>query len=216
MNLPPDYPHVNPEIYCRSSKLDRNEQMNLNTALSSFIESQEKGEPIIYSIISWIQDNAEPYLENSSSNEKNKKELKDTCKKKCTEFNRYWIYSHHIYSKFKRKALIDLARDCNLTGFSFVGKPGIICIEGALDDCEFYWQEVKAMNWQRILIKFIEKDFEPTEDMNELRKFTDFQEICFPVSERHNDMGQLLKFLSEHDLEHAFKELFGLDAKYST
>lgn len=215
MNLPLDYPHVNPEIYCRSSQLDRNEQMNLNKDILCFIDSQEKGEPVIYTIISWIQDNAEIYLENSSSNEKNKKEVKNDTKKCCTEFNRYWIYSHHIYSKFKRKALIDLARDYNLTGFSFVGKPGIICIEGAFDDCDFYWQEVKAMNWQRILIKFIEKDFEPTEDMSKYRKFSDFQEICFPVSERHNDMGQLFKFLTEHDLEHAFKELFGIEGKCS-
>lgn len=214
MNLPVEYPTVNPEVYCRSSELDRIGQTELNKALMCFIESQERGEPIIYSVISWIQDHAETYLENSFSNDKNKKEVKDS-KKKCTKFNRYWIYSHHIYSKFKRKALIDLARDCCLTGFSFVGKPGIICIEGASDDCEFYWQEVKAMNWQRILIKFIEKDFESSEDINKYRKFSDFQEICFPVSDRHNDMGQLLKFLSEHSVEHAFKELFGIDAKYS-
>ncbi|XP_008203423.1 RWD domain-containing protein 2A [Nasonia vitripennis] len=214
VNLPLDYPFANPEIYCRSSVLDRNEQMNLNKALVSFYESLEKGEPIIYSIISWIQDNAETYLENSSLNDKNKTESKETIEKKtCIDFGRYWIYSHHIYSKVKRKNIVDLARDCSLTGFSFVGKPGIICIEGAFDDCEYYWQQIKAMNWHRILVKFIEKDFDPTDDLNIYRKFSDFQEICFPVSERHNDMGQLLKYLAEHELEHAFKELFGIEAK---
>ena len=213
VNLPLDYPHVYPEIYCRSSSLDRSEQNNLNKALLSFIESQEKGEPLIYTIISWIQDNAESYMEKSNVNEKDIKESNNSDKKKCTDFGRYWIYSHHIYSKVKRKDIVDLARDCSLTGFSFVGKPGIICVEGAYDDCEYFWQQVKSMNWHRILVKFMEKEFDITDDLNAHRKFSNFQEICFPSSERHNDMGQLLKYLIEHDLEHAFKELFGLETK---
>jgi len=214
VNLPLDYPNIYPEIYCRSSMLDRNQQTKLNEALQSFIQIQEKGESIIYSLILWIQDNAEKYLENSSQNEEISKKSKDsTNTKKCIEFARYWIYSHHIYSKFKRKDIVDLARDCTLTGFSFVGKPGIICVEGEFDDCEYFWQQIKAMNWQRILVKFMEKEFDPTNDLNLYRKFSDFQEICFPTSERHNDMGQLKKYLTEHDVDYAFKELFGIEEK---
>jgi len=46
-----------------------------------------------------------------------------------SEFSRYWIYSHHIYSKVKRRTLQDLAHQFRLTGFCLPGKPGIICVE---------------------------------------------------------------------------------------
>ncbi|XP_014209214.1 RWD domain-containing protein 2A [Copidosoma floridanum] len=214
VNLPLDYPNVYPEIYCRSSVLDRNEQMQLNRALQSFTQSQEKDEPIIYSLISWIQDNAETYLESSSQNGKNTRTLAHSGSiKKSIDFARYWIYSHHIYSKIKRKHIVDLAKDCNLTGFSFVGRPGIICFEGAFDDCEYCWQQIKAMNWQRILVKFLEKEFEPVDDLDTYRKFSDFHEMCFPTLDRHNDMGLLKKYLTEHCLDYAFKELFGIEDK---
>ncbi|KAJ8676501.1 hypothetical protein QAD02_012288 [Eretmocerus hayati] len=218
INLPSNYPCEYPEVYCRSSSLDRSEQKNLNDALLSFIQSQEKGEVLIYSIISWIQDNADIYIDNTSQNEKNKKESVDStsdCEEKNKDFTRYWIYSHHIYSKIKRKDIIDLAKSSNLTGFSFVGKPGIICVEGACDDCEYFWQQIKSMNWHRILVKFKEKDFDIGDDLNVHRKFSDFQEVCFPTPEGNNDKGQLFKYLCDHKLEHAFKELFGIEAKSS-
>lgn len=69
------------------------------------------------------------------------------------------------------------------------------------------------MNWQRILIKLLEK--EENCNVNSMRKFADFQEVSFPTTERHNDMGQLFKYLTEHDCQHAFKELFGMEGKLS-
>lgn len=56
---------------------------------------------------------------------------------------RYWVYSHHIYSNMKRKSIIDEAKVNSLTGFCLAGKPGIICVEGLVDDCEYWWQTVK-------------------------------------------------------------------------
>jgi hypothetical protein len=44
-------------------------------------------------------------------------------------FSRYWIHSHHIYSKAKRRDLLALAQQYRLTGFCLPGKPGIICVE---------------------------------------------------------------------------------------
>ena len=42
---------------------------------------------------------------------------------------RFWVYSHHIYSKVKRKDLQGLASDLRLTGFVLPGKPGVMCVE---------------------------------------------------------------------------------------
>ena len=46
-----------------------------------------------------------------------------------TPVSRYWIYSHHIYSKIKRRNILDMSREYDVTGFCQPGKPGIICVE---------------------------------------------------------------------------------------
>ncbi|XP_058809447.1 RWD domain-containing protein 2A [Phymastichus coffea] len=227
INLPLDYPNVSPQVYCRSSALDREEQLNFNKNLILFCESQTKGEPIVYYLINWIQDNAKQYFKRAEEH-RNKKIVRkvsedNSNKNICNEFGRYWIYSHHIYSYIKRRNIIDLAKESSLTGFSFIGKPGIICLEGMLDDCEYFWQQIKSWHWHRIIIKFIEKDFEQTDDFNKYRKFTDFQELSFVNCDRQtnhtvplnfkNDTSQLLKFLRQHNSEHAFNQIFGFDTK---
>lgn len=68
------------------------------------------------------------------------------------------------------------------------------------------------MNWHKIVIRLLEKQ-EGCDDIDAMRKFDSIQEIAFPSSERHNDMGQVLKYLVEHDSQHAFKELFGVEGK---
>lgn len=61
----------------------------------------------------------------------------------------------------------------------------------------------------------MEKDFSESKNTNVQRKFCDFQEISFPSTERHNDMTQVIKYLKEYELEYAFKEIIGLEAKTS-
>ena len=147
MILPHDYPQVSPEFYARSSSLDRIHQTKLNEALTKFVKDQELGEPSIYSLITWIQDNLEGYLKRSKQNVNKENALKKKrIEQKHSTFTRYWIYSHHIYSNLKRKDITNEARENNLSGFCLAGKPGIICVEGALEDCEYWWQKVSRLN----------------------------------------------------------------------
>ncbi|XP_078042108.1 RWD domain-containing protein 2A [Augochlora pura] len=215
VSLSINYPREKPAVYARSSLLHRSQQLLLNRALSQVVERQEENEPCIYTLISWLQDNGEDYI--TASNTSQGKESIGRCRKeeqKSTTFARYWIYSHHIYSKFKRKEVVNIAKENSLTGFSMAGKPGVICVEGAHEDCEYYWQKVKAMNWHRIVIRLLEKQ-DDCPNIDSMRRFNDIQEIAFPTSERHNDLGQLLKYLTDLNLQHAFKELFGLEGKFS-
>ena len=140
VSLPSNYPRVKPEIYIRSSRMDRSKYSNFNEALKNFTDSQREGEPCVYAIILWVQDNIEKYLKNLNvlCNEEN---LSKGCEA-VFEFARYWVYSHHIYSKFKRRDIHNIAKENSLTGFCLAGKPGIVCVEGALDDCEYWWQQV--------------------------------------------------------------------------
>lgn len=216
--LPTNYPQERPEVYARTSLLDRTQQLLLNEALTSFLDETEKGEPCIYSLISWLQDNLETYIKNSKINKEkhNENERKHEEDNKLI-FARYWIYSHHIYSKLKRRDISNLTKELSLTGFCLAGKPGIICIEGTSENCEYFWQKIKVMNWHRILIKLIEDEIlDKGKDLNIMRKYSNFQEISFPSSDRHNDMGQLLKYLSEHQSQHVFKDLFGIEGKVAS
>ena len=69
------------------------------------------------------------------------------------------------------------------------------------------------MNWHKILVKLIEEEEFRDGNLENFRKFSNFQEISFPSSDKHNDMGRLLKYLTEHQSQHVFKELFGVEGK---
>lgn len=149
VSLPTNYPQEQPEVYVKSSQLDRVQQCLLNKELSVIVKAQEAGEPCIYTLISWLQDNVEAYLRASTCNQAVK--CKDANKNNTGDqdavvFSRYWIYSHHIYSKFKRRDVANLAKENSITGFCLAGKPGIICIEGTMEDCDYCWQKVITDN----------------------------------------------------------------------
>lgn len=155
MTLPTNYPKEQPEVYARGSCLDRAQQCLLNKELSVVVKAQESGEPCIYTLISWLQDNAEAYLEASMCNQAVKRS--DASKSGTGDcatvvFSRYWIYSHHIYSKFKRRDVANLAKESSITGFCLAGKPGIICMEGSLEDCDYCWQKVTSTTVPSILL----------------------------------------------------------------
>ncbi|OAD52821.1 RWD domain-containing protein 2A [Eufriesea mexicana] len=190
ISLPSSYPKEKPEIYARSSFLNRTQQLLLNQALNNILVHQEQNEPCIYTLIIWLQDNGEDYLvaSNRIQDRKLNNRNKNKDQGKPTNFSRYWIYSHHIYRK-----------------------PGIICMEGAFEDCDYCWLKIKSMNWQKILLRLIEN--EDCENIDVMHKFKDFQEISFSTLSCHNDMGQVLKYLEEHTSQHAFKELFGIKGK---
>lgn len=147
VSLPTNYPQEQPEVYARSSQLDRTQQCLLNKELSVIIKTQEAGEPCIYTLISWLQDNVETYLKASTCNQTMKcnNVNGNNTRDQAAVFSRYWIYSHHIYSKFKRRDVANLAKENSITGFCLAGKPGIICIEGTLEDCDYCWQKVIFM-----------------------------------------------------------------------
>lgn len=213
--LPADYPTSKPDVYVRSESFDRLEQSNFNKSLSNITVVQEEGQPCIYFLISWVQENIEKYF-NSTKIKKSRKPPDKTSDKVNHCFSRYWIYSHHILSKIKRREIVEIAKENNITGFSLPGKPGIICIEGASAECEDWWQRIKALNWQKILVKLKEDEPLQNDNLDSHRKFSTFQEIAFPSYDRHNNMGELYKYLTEHDVQYVFKDYFGIEGKPSS
>ena len=199
---------VPPDVFLRCFLLTKNDIKELSDRLNEYITTLPKCELYICPLVDWVQENAVPFI---LKNEK--KETKEVDKSRT--FTRMWIYSHHIYSKIKRKDIINFSGELKLSGFSMPGKPGIIVIEGETANVEEFWRRIRSMTWKHIVMKE-RTDLECFCDtLDKLRSFEGFKEMSFePKAGRcrdyHMDLGLLLVFLKEHGFEDMFEVYFGV------
>uniref|UniRef100_K1QLE3 RWD domain-containing protein 2B n=1 Tax=Magallana gigas TaxID=29159 RepID=K1QLE3_MAGGI len=214
--FPHEYPQAAPNVFTRCSDMSKENHRKLNEDLHEFIQSLDRGEICMFSVIEWIQSNIDNYVQPV--------EVDDSTSEKEVQYDtilsRLWIYSHHIFSKFKRRDIIDWAEELKLTGFSLPGKPGVICVEGYSRNVDDYWHRLRGMNWKRIVIKEKEETDIGDDDIDKHRKFSNFEEKVFNVRggkgrEYHMDFGQLHSYLEEHQSGHLFSIYFGVDGKSS-
>lgn len=226
-DLPLNYPEESPDIFIRVDTLHRSSQRQLNEDLEEFILQTERNEVCIFNALQWVQENIANYKDVNKESpviiqdeEKSKNDKED-------QFCRLWILSHHIYSKFKRRDILDWAGEMHLTGFCLPGKPGIICVEGPTSDAEAYWNRLRRLTWKKISCKhredypFPDGKWKP-QNLEEKRKgpcFQNFEELNFNARgygtgrEYHMDLGMLQKYLEEKGLTGIFKMLLGVDGK---
>lgn len=136
MTLPSSYPEIKAEVSVHSGKLNRSSQDEINQELSAFQSSLEPGELYIGSLVEWVKE----HFPSQASEEVPSLTTTNSTNIKC----RFWVQSHHIYSKTKIKNIEDWAKELCLTGFILAGKPGFVCIEGPEDSCQIWWQRVMA------------------------------------------------------------------------
>lgn len=217
--FPQEYPNIKPELFARSQSLNRENQKELNDDLNSHISTLETGELCSLAAIQWIQENGELYVTKSEAEKTPKIDIKVHDKEHKTKkegtFLRMWLYMHHIYSKTKRKDILQWASDYNLTGFCLPGKPGVVCLEGNECNVEEYFSRLRRLNWKKITCRHREKGIEK-KSIDSQRKFSGFDELFFEVHgtrENHMDMGQFLHYLEQHDLGSIFPILFGIEGK---
>lgn len=204
VNLPSFYPDDKPDVNIRSNQLNRHQESELNSNLINYIETIPRGEACLLTIVSWIQDQ----IANIKSDVKVAPDLMEF---KDEKFARYWIFSHHIYNKKKRSAIIENAKELNLNGFCLPGKPGIICIEGDESNCKEWWRIIKALTWQKIMLK--ETELFNSDERTLRQKFNKFEEIHFQSSNRnskHMNMGDFFKYMEQLGLSNTFNNIFGL------
>jgi len=158
-------------------------------------------------LICWLQEHADNYFtpEPASSPDV----FSETAP--VEKFSRYWIYSHHIYSKVKRRNMLDMSKEYRLTGFCLPGKPGIICIEGGEKNCSEWWSIVKNWNWKRLSLKIQEDQDGEIESLRLFRGFTEVGEVKGGSRDFHMDMTAFQNYLEEHACRHIFAQLFGID-----
>ncbi|XP_052078149.1 RWD domain-containing protein 2B-like [Mytilus californianus] len=210
---PHEYPSVAPCVFTRCEQMDRTSHSQLNEDLQQYILGVDRGEICMFSVIEWIQENFVKYLKKQQPTKIKKKDIEFD-----KTFSRLWIYSHHLFSKFKRRDIVDWALEMKLTGFSLPGKPGIICVEGYSQNIDDYWSRLRALAWKKIVIREREDNAIGKKNINEFHKFDKFEEKVFEVRaargrEYRMDMGLFCDFLNEHNCGHIFSCYFGVDGK---
>ena len=123
-----------------------------------------------------------------------------------------WLYMHHIYSKTKRRNILSLSGELDLTGFCLPGKPGVVCVEGSVRNTQEFYGVLRSWNWKSIACK--QREVEASADIASLRRVEGFRELSFDVHghrQGHMDMGQFLAYLRDHNLQYIFKDLFGVE-----
>ena len=219
MRLPRRYPEERPELHVCSNHLTRHSQDALNEDLSEYIQDNvDQGEVCLMQALQWVTEcsgryiPAADHLLPSSGGRSDQREC--TSKEGTAAFSRLWLYMHHIYSKTKRKNILQLAKEYQLSGFCLPGKPGVVCVEGSLRNTTEYYQHLRSWNWKSITCRKREI-VEDAKDIETLRRVEGFEELAFDAHghrSNHMDMGQFLKYLEHHKLDYAFKFLFGIDA----
>jgi len=225
-------------VLLRCNALNKEQLNRFSDGIKFEIDEIFIGEPILLDIINWIRENLPKYLKNSEKNsdpgavksrgDSNSEKNLDPDEKNLA---RFWIFSHHLFSKFKRRDLLTLAQRWDLNGFSLPGKPGIICVEGFESACKKFWDEIRSWSWKKIALKHseifpIEKEKGSLKDKGSpkiekgsqkiFNKFPAFAEQSFnvragPGSGFHMDMGVFKQYLIDHDCGHAFAILFGFE-----
>ena len=216
-----DYPGSFPKVYVRSNDLSAQKQDQLNAELASFMVAQlSSDEPCLLSILDWVRENASSYFVAPVTDATVDSRISDSNGPQTpTEFCHMWLYMHHIYSKTKRRNILSLADELELTGFCLPGKPGVVCVEGDVENTKQFYSTLRRWNWKSITCRkkeLISLDSGRCSDKE--RKFTGFQELSFDTHGHrsgHMDMGQFRDYLTAHGLEHMFKELFGVGSPVS-
>lgn len=215
-NLPHDYPLIKPLIFLNSQTFSRKQHQILRDDMTEYLSSLNEGELCIANVIDWFKENSFHYLEKTCSIIKTTESEKNGEK-----FTRLWIYSHHIYSKLKRKSMLDMAPLLQLTGFFMPGKPGMIYVEGKSSHVEEFWSTIRNWNWKRLMIKEKEEIIIDITEIEKSRKFEHFSEKCFDPRagrsrEVHMDFGLLFTFLEDNGFKHIFYLYFGVEGHAHT
>ncbi|KAK7063614.1 RWD domain-containing protein 2B [Favolaschia claudopus] len=64
--------------------------------------------------------------------------------------------SHHLISPKKRRSLQQWSNSLNIAGFAKVGYPGVIYAQGEQGNVEEFVENVKAMQWLALRLRFLE------------------------------------------------------------
>eukprot|EP00948_MAST-09A_sp_MAST-9A-sp1_P003822 g3822.t1 len=63
------------------------------------------------------------------------------------------IFFHHIIANSKRKAVLEHASQLEIGGFSKIGWPGIVIVEGAEENIKLYVRALQRLRWKLMVVR---------------------------------------------------------------
>jgi len=154
------------------------------------------GESCMMEILEWIRENI-PSVEKEAS-----KSVDTAEKARKARIKRSYMWTHHIYSKRKKRTIKSFVDKFGLKGFTVTGKPGIIVLEGDEQNVSTVVSELKRLTWQQFLVRFSEFD--------QKEKFSKYDYVDYPGQK--SDLSQVRRLLDAVDLGHHYAELVGVDS----
>lgn len=199
-----------------SNYLSRRGQDDLNSDLTAFVTTLPVGEVCLLTLVEWVKEHTSSYCPittpQSETPELHSAGAAASSSSRGT-FCRMWLYMHHIYSKTKRRNILDLADELELSGFCLPGKPGVVCVEGDESNTKHFYNILRRWNWKSISCRHREVVTECS-DMALQRRIQGFGELALVTHgprQNHMDMGQFRAYLEDHKLGYMFSQLFGVD-----
>lgn len=210
------YPSMSlPDVNVRSDNLSRCEQDQLNMDMKEYLTNEMVFNDVcVHSLVEWVKDNLINYCSPSQLPSTAATPTQSGCHGDRHHFCRMWLYMHHIYSKIKRRNILSLTKDYELSGFCLPGKPGVVCVEGTVHNTNEFYGLLRRWNWKSITCR--KREVIPITEKDEIKhyhKFQGFRELSFNIHGprgNHLDLGQFKKYLTDHNLDSVFKDLFGV------
>jgi len=92
--------------------------------------------------------------------------------------------SHHLISATKRRNLQAWSSSLNIVGFAKIGYPGVIYGQGSKDYVEEFVENVKAMQWLALKVRFIEPlENAGKDEPGQLKGWREFEKVGEVVEE---------------------------------
>ncbi|KAF8079287.1 hypothetical protein FPV67DRAFT_1468262 [Lyophyllum atratum] len=93
------------------------------------------------------------------------------------------LTSHHLISPNKRRSLQTWSASLSISGFAKVGYPGVIYAQGQKENVEEFVENIKAMQWLALKVRFVEELPEDGAEDTRERKWIEFQKVGEVVEE---------------------------------
>jgi hypothetical protein len=169
---PPNYPETALEFELICPTLTRSEKNSIIERLES-VATSRVGEVVSFELFQAAQE----ILSEIHASEQQEAEFKvpmPTAVHVCIPniLGRRAIYFHHIIATNKRRVVIDWARELKLGGYSKIGWPGVVIVEGLELFCHEYVRRLQHLRWKQMVVRG-----EQTEEQGERRLPLQFQEL---------------------------------------
>ena len=171
------YPDEHPEMHISSDQLTRSSQDTLNSDLTKFVSTLPLEEVCLLNAVEWVRENIPSYYSPITTTPPTTQDTRGSSQE--LTFCCLWLYMHHIYSKTKRRDILDVAGQLNLTGFCLPGKPGVVCVEGEEGVTRHFFSVLRRWNWKSITCRHREMvaGCHDSSDISQQRKLQGFGEL---------------------------------------